>query len=138
MSSSAITTRTERIWRWRKERLPVVRQRGIPAAAIGLYRRLDLAVCIIVTIWSPELPLRTSRLRVGENCGRGVPADLSCPTWLCPHDDPWSPNTLIGFEGSFQSYHRLPDSRPVADGWNFGEAHPRFKLDERALRARAP
>lgn len=97
----------EKAFRRRRERRPVVRQRRIPVAVIELYRSQDLAVCIIVTTWPPELPPRKSPSESMKSWGRTVPTNLPPHTWQCLRDKSWSPNAPFRFKNS------LPNSPQV-------------------------
>jgi hypothetical protein len=57
-------TKAGRIWHWAKERLRVVKRKGILVWVKGLYPCQGSAVCIIVTRLPPELQFLTFLLRV--------------------------------------------------------------------------
>src|ERR1035437_1967672 len=104
--------RTAHILRWRRERLPVVRQRRIPAAVIELYRCQDLAVCIIATTWLPESALR-STLKEREDNRREMCACRLCSLRFAAFSLCFSvTERLPPAENYFQDDRRVRESGP--------------------------
>src|ERR1035438_4849989 len=89
MSTSVITTRTELILRWRRERLLAAKQPVTLKRVAESLRCQGLAACIIATIWPPELP-RIFFLKIEDEMREHAPAKQLVPTRLSFHVGSWS------------------------------------------------
>lgn len=118
---------TGRTLRWIREPRRVVKPRAITVQVAKSFPCQGSAACIIVTIWPPELSLRTSFNEVDEKPRENRARLLVASTLARFRRSLSSPKSLLQSKSTAKLDSESIHQTRFAPGWSFGEAQ---RLDE--------